>query len=196
MYFISDQYNARIGAEQDFEGESTTTDDYQKEVYETAQSVAKVRGYQTIFDFGAGSGFKLIQFFSDRHTVGLDLPPAVKILRQKYPDREWITSGDPLPLSVDLVICSDVIEHVDDPDWLCNFIKSLNPKHVVISTPDRDLICNHHGQPPLGPPRNRTHVREWNFAEFGNYMDSQFAVERLFYSNREQYTMCVVARPK
>lgn len=192
MYFISEQYNARLDAKQDFEGENKVQDDYQNEVYATARELADKFGYRTVLDFGSGGGFKLLKFFEEFDTTGVDLPDGVALLRKKYPERKWVTQDEVTLDAVDLVICSDVIEHVVDPDALCEFIIKLKPKHAVISTPDRALICYVYWQPEDGPPRNMTHVREWSFEEFGKYMDSHFKVENLFYSNRDQYTMCAV----
>ena len=190
-YFIPDKYTARLDAEQDFEGENKVDDTYQDEVYCIARKLADDHNYHTILDVGTGSGFKLMKYFKNFATVGLDLPPAIPLLREKYPDRKWVTQSE-APAEADIIICSDVIEHVVDPDALCEFIKSLNPKHAVISTPDRDLVCEVHNQPPLGPPRNVTHVREWDFTEFEGYMRSHFNVEHFFYSNLRQFTMCAV----
>ena len=43
----------------------------------------------------------------------------------------------------DLVIASDVVEHLVDPDEMLQFISRIGPKFVVISTPDRDLLDLH-----------------------------------------------------
>jgi len=194
-YFISDEYQARVHAQQDFEGESHVKDEYQDEVYSVAHGLAKKFQATTILDVGCGGGFKLMKFFKDYDTTGVDLQPAIDRLKVKYPDRKWATTVEPR-YTADIVICSDVIEHVDEPDALCDFIKSVKPKFVVLSTPDRDLVCAHHGQSPLGPPRNPTHVREWNFKEFEAYISSHFNVIYEFYSKKEQFTMCVIATPR
>lgn len=190
-YFIPDDYIIR-DAVQDFEGEAKMQDGWQNEVYAEARALMDAHGLQSVLDIGTGSGFKLIKYFRDKLTFGIDLPPAVQMLRDKYPDRQWGTSLFDCLHGYDLIICSDVIEHVDDPDGLCNLIKCVaDVKYAVISTPDRDLVTT---QPKLGPPRNTCHVREWTFAEFGAYMRSHFNVERHFYSNKAQCTQCVVIK--
>jgi hypothetical protein len=47
----------------------------------------------------------------------------------------------------------------------------LQPKVLVISTPERDQLClgTHNG-----PPKNIHHVREWNFAQFHAYVQQWF----------------------
>ncbi len=63
------------------------------------------------------------------------------------------------------IVCSDVIEHVANPDELLASLKSIKgTKYYIISTPDRGLIP----QKQYGPPLNKTHMREWNFKEFND----------------------------
>lgn len=194
-YCIPDNYVARLGASQDFLNENKQEDQYQREVYLTALRLANQHHYQNVVDVGCGSGWKLVHHLGHLQTLGIDLPPTVEYLKAKYPERQWEIAPSYLEFhGVDLVICSDVIEHVDNPDELCNFLRLINPKHYVISTPDRSLL--NHVQPEFGPPRNKCHVREWTFSEFGEYMRSRFAVDEHFYSNKAQVTQCVVARLK
>lgn len=209
-YFLPDRYVARTDAIQDFEGEAKRTDDCQREVYLEAAALARDLQLQTVIDLGTGSGWKLVTHFKEwcpLDLIGIDLLPAVKILRERYPGYTWSTP-ERLPdiaathkrmgvlPGTELVICSDMIEHVEDPDATCETIKSLDPKWIVMSTPDRDLVDEyfHPTEKTFGPPRNRCHVREWNFAEFGKYMASHFEVVRHFWSNKKQCTQCVVAR--
>lgn len=205
-YFLPERYAARTDAIQDFEGEAQRTDDVQREVYEEAALLARDFNLSSVIDLGTGSGWKLVKHFgerSDGNVVGIDLAPAVEILRKKYPRGCWTTPDNlPYPSEMQraggtgLVICSDMIEHVMDPDETCDTIKNFLPKWIVISTPDRDLVDEyfHPTNKTFGPPRNRCHVREWNFVEFGKYMASHFEVVRHFWSNKKQCTQCVVAR--
>jgi Methyltransferase domain len=211
-YFLPDRYIIRTDPVQDFEGESNRKDDCQREVYLEASKFAREMQLQTVIDIGTGSGWKLVTHFKDwpiLDIMGIDLAPAVKILRERYPTHLWSTP-DKLPEiaamrkrmgslpGTDLVICSDMIEHVLDPDETCETIKSLRPKWIVISTPDRDLVDRyfHPINKTFGPPRNRCHVREWNFHEFGRYMASHFDVVRHFLSNEKQCTQCAVMKIK
>jgi 2-polyprenyl-3-methyl-5-hydroxy-6-metoxy-1,4-benzoquinol methylase len=79
---------------------------------------------------------------------------------------------------VDLVICADVIEHVKNPDELIHFIIKMDPEHIVISTPDRDLLHEKLGRSQTGPPGNTHHIREWSFDEFENYISRNFNIIR------------------
>ena len=62
-----------------------------------------------------------------------------------------------------------------EPDTLLDYMKKLNCKLYIFSTPKRE--CNN----MTGPPVNLNHVREWTFHEFQLYMESQgFEVAKSF----------------
>lgn len=166
------------------------TDEGQKEVYEYAKKIATEKKYKTIVDVGCGSGFKLIKYFSDFKTIGYEVEPAISFLRENYPDREWRDSGEAEKSfnydgqeKCDLVICSDVVEHIENPDSLLEYLKSFNAKAIIISTPCREVLCKSekyrgtYGGTYNGPPINRCHVREWTSSEFINYLSQHFNVK-------------------
>lgn len=173
-------------------------DDWQREVYVFAARVMQERKLRRVYDVGCGSGFKLVHYLGEYESVGFDLEPTVRFLKEKYPDRIWAvaTSSDRNYPPPDLLICSDVIEHVHNPDELIRFINDLQPRFVLLSTPDRDLLyppwCKHR----FGPPLNPTHVREWNFREFAAYASQSFRILEHRISNREQGTQLMFGTPK
>ena len=91
----------------------------------------------------------------------------------------------------ELVICADVIEHLQNPDVIVEAIKKSGAKIAVISTPDRSLIPGGMS----GPPRNPHHVREWTMKEFDSYLRQHFDVLEHYICNAEQFTQVVVLRP-
>jgi SAM-dependent methyltransferase len=192
-YFIHQDYQARI--EPEFFDDTQWKDEWQKEVYQFAREVAEQFGWRRVLDIGCGSGFKLMRYFRDVETLGLDLEPTVHFLRTQYPERRWEVCDfrQPPDFQPELVICADVIEHLPQPECLVRFIQMLEPRHVVISTPERNLLMQgtHNG-----PPKNPAHVREWSFAEFRAYMESEFEVLVHFVSNAVQATQCVLAKPQ
>ena len=189
-YCLPEGYVERLGAVQQID---RLRDEWQDAVYQTAREYWDAYSLHSVCDVGCGSGFKLQKYFGSEHrtsVIGIDLPDTVAKLQKIYPDRLWSTP-DRLPsyYGVDLVICADVIEHVDDPDALLAKLKSMRPRWLVISTPDRDLL-----KTPMGPPSNPQHVREWGFQEFENYMRPHCWSMRHFHSNKAQATQCIVAR--
>lgn len=166
-------------------------DQWQKEVYEFARAVADQHQFKTVLDIGTGSGFKLLKNFQDFDTLGIDVTQTVTWLKETYPDRNWNDQFVPVA-DFELVISSDVIEHIPDPDTLLDLIEQCGPKLIVLSTPDRDLFKLGHN----GPPVNRAHVREWTMPEFNQYISSRFEVLDHFVSNKEQATQVILAKLK
>lgn len=175
--------------------DTTNTDNWQQEVYKKAKELVENNNYKTIIDYGCGSGYKLVNYFEKYDTYGIDLSPTYEFLLKTYPKRKWLRFGDfeMNELTGDLLICSDVIEHVIDPDELINNIKKIKDiKYYVFSTPDRDLAPTK----SFGPPSNPTHIREWNFEEFNLYLKKHFDIVFHDISNRKQWTQLIIAKKK
>lgn len=194
-YCIAPGYRHRT-AEAYFD-DTPLTDEWQKEVYAYAAEVLKPQGVKTVYDVGCGSGFKLIEYFHDCSTIGFDVEPTVSFLRSRYPERDWRVCDfhvDGLA-KADLVICADVVEHLLDPDALMRCIGRIASRHIVLSTPDRDLVYKPDSEHRMGPPANTAHVREWNFAEFETFVSRHFKVLAHQITNREQFTQMIVCTP-
>lgn len=188
MYGLPEGY--RIREKPESWDDTKMKDEWQREVYLMAVAVMASHGYKSVIDVGCGSGYKLIKYLGKYDTVGMDIPATVDFLTNTYPAHEWVTEKP--AKKYDLVICADVIEHVLDPDALCQSLRSLSKGHIIISTPDRLRP----GEPPFGPSRNRSHVREWSFAEFGAYIRTQFEVLTQVRTNEEQSTYAVICKVK
>jgi len=172
--------------------DTKNTDEWQNEVYAHASDIYKRNNLTSVVDIGAGSGFKLIKYFNHERTLGIDVPETVDWLKRAYPSKKWSSKFESV-IGYDLLISSDVIEHVDDPDTLLDLIEQFNPKYIVLSTPDRNLLSE---QSQSGPPVNPTHVREWAFEEFRDYIGSRFDILEHFISNKIQATQVIVAKPR
>ena len=186
-YFIKEGYKVRL--ENMFYNDTNMKDEWQKEVYEYARFQFNLQNLKSVWDIGTGSGYKLLKNFGDVKTLGTDLTPTVNWLRATYPNRDWSDSFEVFH-GYDMIICSDVIEHIPDPDPLLDTIEQANPKLIVFSTPERMLFQKGHD----GPPDNVCHVREWTLEEFGQYIDSRFQVLDHFISNHAQATQCLLAK--
>ena len=175
--------------------DTANTDNWQLEVYSKAKEYAEREKLNAVIDFGCGSAYKLIKYFSDFNITGIDVSPTYEFLKQTYPDGNWLKFGDfdMESLSADIVICSDVIEHVLDPDDLLNNIKKIKDvKYIFISTPDRNLIYSE----KFGPPYNPSHIREWTFEELEAYISKHFDVVEHLVTNRKQWTQLIIVKNK
>lgn len=189
-YYIKETYIHRDHV--NFFDDTNNTDAWQKEVYEYALALCIKNDFKSVMDIGTGSAFKLLKYFSEYDTLGIDLPKTIEWLNFTYPHRRWSSDFSPKQ-GFDIIIASDVIEHLLDPDDLLNMIIECAPKFIILSTPDRDTLPR---KSVDGPPVNGAHVREWSFEEFYEYVSSKFNVIDHFISNKAQATQVVLAKPK
>lgn len=165
MYCIRSDYKHRETIQH--HDDRKFTDSYQDYVYSLASQYADEK--DVILDIGCGSGFKLMKYFSDHKTIGTEMNPALNYLHQTYPDRDWREPQEFFEGKVDIVICSDVIEHVAQPAKFLTLLRSIPCKFLIISTPDRNLLDVRDGF-SFGPPKNPCHYREWSKQEFSHFL--------------------------
>lgn len=152
---------------------------YQIKVYEYARKLIEITKVNNLLDVGCGYGIKLQKIIYPvcKDIVGIDKDEVIKYCKAVYSFGDWYNddienSTLKLNKKFDLIISSDVIEHMVNPDKLLSYIKNCSHErtHIIISTPERDRILN---QNSMGPPRNLNHVREWNMSEFKAYLQSR-----------------------
>lgn len=153
---------------------------YQHFVYEITADVIRARPLKTsVLDIGCGYPYKLAKFVRPLTSdiTGVDGRQPVEFSQTNFRFGRWVEGdlSDPsfsLDRMFDVIVCADVIEHMDDPDMLLEIIRrhSNNSSTIIISTPERDNI---RGLDHFGPPPNPTHVREWNQNELVGYLKKQ-----------------------
>ena len=152
--------------------------EFQYHVYEYAFNLVKKNNLKAVIDIGAGPGTKLSHFFSNLaiELTIIDQPGMEPVVQKMCPSANFFgvnledgsfNSG----AKYELIICSDVIEHLKNPDNLLKIFHSHMTKDSigVISTPDRDL---RRGSSNTQSP-NKAHVREWNFDELETYFKNR-----------------------
>jgi SAM-dependent methyltransferase len=142
-------------------------------VYELARLRAAGLSRPRVWDVGSGIGTKLIRLV-DRTPgalgVGFDQPFAIEVAQARAGDRTKFVSTDLESFaprdceSPDVVVCADVIEHLENPIGLLSGLRTCckPTSSVFISTPDRVRL---HGSKNL-TPTNLLHVQEWTADEF------------------------------
>jgi 2-polyprenyl-3-methyl-5-hydroxy-6-metoxy-1,4-benzoquinol methylase len=101
-----------------------------------------------VLDFGCGPGAILtgLRDINVNESAGIDISEnAIDFVKNRFPDYKWIKVGidDPIPYAdeyFDVVISSEVIEHVFDVDnFLAELRRVIKPGGVLA------LSCPHHG---------------------------------------------------
>lgn len=171
--------------------DSHNSDKWQYEVYQLAYTISKIISKMPVLDIGCGSGYKLINIFKDFKTIGIELEEFYPALLEKYPKNKWLIKTDEPPEgNFGIVILADVIEHILNPDEILEYIKKIDFRYLIISTPNRD----DESLSQDGPPNNPAHVREWSFQEFNDYISEHFEIINHFVINKIQKTQCIVCK--
>ena len=150
----------------------------QYHVYKFCQKLVKNNEIRLVLDIGCGKGEKLIKLIKPYcgEVYGIDEERVINYCKLIYETNNFYAADiqkDEIELDkkFDLIISSDVIEHLIDPDKLISLIKKYSHEDtlIVISTPERDFL---RGKDSLKPP-NKSHIREWNKKEFTKYLQSR-----------------------
>lgn len=173
-------------------------DEWQDEVYAEVFYQFTLRGHQRIADLGCGSGYKLIKYFLAAVSIGIELEPCLSFLRASYPDRTWRSGEDTAAslLDVDMIMTSDVIEHVPEPGAMLQAFAESSASFFAISTPALDLLAERKMSPRFGPPANPSHIREWTTEEFFNFVSRYLRVVDHKITNIPQCTQLIFAVKK
>ncbi|SDB54952.1 Methyltransferase domain-containing protein [Desulfonatronum thiosulfatophilum] len=137
-----------------------------------------IKKNDVVVDIGCGCGYKLHHIIGSKskNIIGLDQPAPIQYCQNKYMFGKWIDVDFESPNfvkvsdKVDYLICSDVIEHLINPEKLISFIHSIisYDTKIIFSTPDRDRLRGYSCMSSEKPE----HVREWNFSEFKKYIEN------------------------
>lgn len=188
-YFIKDNYkcndvilsNVKISGVEYWTSERIYTSSiYQYPVYKYSIKIIKKYNIEQVVDVGCGVATKLAMIHKKMpqvEIVGIDQKNAIDYCKNTYQFGSWYCDDFENPkkvlsgLKADLIICSDVIEHIMNPNVLLTYLKNILSKdgYLILSTPNRDLL---RGIECYNSP-NKAHIREWNFIEFEKYLDSR-----------------------
>lgn len=97
--------------------------------------------FESVLDVGCGQGSFLQELRAEFPRIkpyGTDISPsAVELARRKVPDGAfWVLDAtkEHLPERFDLIVCSEVLEHIPDDQGALQHIAAMAGKYLVIST--------------------------------------------------------------
>ncbi len=158
-------------------GLSQKTYYYQYYTYLISRKLVKKFNLKSVLDIGCRDANKLMKLIYPicNDVYGIDKEEYfVELCRKKYKVQNFFVDDVESPRSqlnrnFDLIICSDITEHLNNPDNLLNYVKKYanNKSVIVFSTPERDLRYGKNCNTPLLDG----HIREWNSKEFKTYLE-------------------------
>jgi len=178
------------------EGRFETSKYFQYHVYKYALKLMNKNNFKSLADVGCGTGYKLMNIIHPtfKDVLGIDQEAITRKNQERYGKElfEYDDFDNPerrVQRKFDVIVCADVIEHLVDPDKLLNYIKDITTteSHILISTPERDII---NGKDNL-TPKNTEHIREWNLEELQNYLKTsgfEIISSKIFPAQRFSFT--------
>ena len=156
---------------------------------------------QSVLDAGCGEGFVtryLAQQNPALRLTGMDLSPdAVAYAQTQFGELATFRTGSiyKLPFSdnsFDVVLCSEVLEHLDDTDRAIHELKRVARHHVLITVPREPYFkwLNDIGR-SLGVSPDPGHVNFWTKTSFQTFIQSHF--EAPVFAWKHVYQMALAA---
>lgn len=151
---------------------------YQYHVYRWAASLITAHQLRSVLDLGCGTGLKLQEHIAPvcDDIVGIDQPAGVAAARRLgapgiFHCADLDSPTCTIDRTFDLIICSDVIEHLLDPDPMIALARRLShPRSIFLfSTPDRVRLRGR----SCRASTKAEHVREWAADEFLEYLEDR-----------------------
>lgn len=149
--------------------------------YKTLFEVIKPLKPTSILDVGCGEGFtlqKLEEKKIGKRNEGVDYSKdAVKIAKKIHPHLK-ISEGDVYKLkfednSFDMSLCTEVLEHLDDPTKAISEIKRVTKKYLVFSVPNEPffILANLlRGKYLKNFGNHPEHINHWTFIGFEKFL--------------------------
>jgi 2-polyprenyl-3-methyl-5-hydroxy-6-metoxy-1,4-benzoquinol methylase len=149
----------------------------------------------SVLEIGVGEGFLsgyLSEKFPEKRFAGVDINPAdVERLRRLFPRIEGHTGSaydlgalgarETSESGFDLVICAEVLEHLDAPDRALAEIQRLRPRRAILSVPHEPFFMLSNllaGKNVRRFGNDIEHINHWNPASFRALLEPRFEVLR------------------
>lgn len=152
--------------------------------YEKLLEVVRQSGCETLLDAGCGEGF-VVDFLLSRmpelKITGVDVSEkAIEYAKEHFGETARFRTGSVYKLpfsdkSFDAVLCSEVLEHLDDPNRAVSELKRVARSHVIITVPHEPYFqwLNNLGQ-IVGVSADPGHVNFWTANTFQAFVRAHF----------------------
>jgi len=152
--------------------------------YQTMFSMAGNVKPQKILDVGCGEGFTLSRFKEKnigKELEGIDyLETAIELGRKNHPDLK-LKQGNIYKLpykdnSFDLVICTEVLEHVERPQEALKELVRISGKYIMLSVPNEPLFMGANflrGKNWSRWGNDIEHINHWTSRRFENFVKKE-----------------------
>ena len=159
-------------------------DNYYIVLLDTAKELKPI----SVLDAGCGEGFTLSRL--EEKNIGKDLEgidflaTAIKLGGKLHPKLK-LKQGNIYKLpykdnQFDLVLCTEVLEHLDDPEKALKEIKRVTKKYAILSVPNEPLFM--FGNFIRGKNIRRwgndiEHINHWNTNSFVKFVSKEFTIK-------------------
>ena len=143
---------------------------------------------ESILDVGAGEGFTLEMF--RKHNVGKKLEgveymdDALSLAKKLHPQVK-IRKGTIYELpykddTFDVVICTEVLEHLEEPEKALKELKRVSRKYVILSVPNEPLFTIQRflrGKNMLKLGDHPEHIQHWSSGAFEKFVKKYMVIK-------------------
>lgn len=147
------------------------------------ETVAPLENINNIIDIGCGEGF-IVNFLNRADITGVDISKnALNIAKLKNPGCNFCT-GSVYDLSFkrnsfDLVIATEVLEHLENPERALQEIKRISKKYCIFSVPNEPYFRTMNflrGKNLTRLGNDVEHLQNWSSKEFVKLVGNHFSV--------------------
>jgi 2-polyprenyl-3-methyl-5-hydroxy-6-metoxy-1,4-benzoquinol methylase len=153
-------------------------------------SLVTVAAPETIFEVGCGEGYWVLKLKEQGFKVcGCDFAKnVIEIARENAKKGGWpsdifsvenIYDLKPTGNNADLVICCEVLEHLEDPDAGLRALKRITGQYLIVSVPREPLwsaLNLSRGKYIVRRGNTPGHIQQWSKSEFIKLVSEYFEV--------------------
>jgi 2-polyprenyl-3-methyl-5-hydroxy-6-metoxy-1,4-benzoquinol methylase len=171
-----------------------------------AKEVAKLK-INSILDAGCGEGFTLeflrkqkigktyegIDFLKTAIEIGRKVHPNIKLLQESIYDLPYKNN------TFDVILCTEVMEHLDDPKKALKELFRVSRKYVLLSVPNEPIFMGSNflrGKNWSRFGNDIEHINHWTFVSFPNFIKKNAGVKVKILTRRYPFpwTMLVLEK--